>query len=1034
MARAALVLVALASCLPGAASAETRSRASILVINSYHWGFGWTDAQVSGIMAVLTGGNAHHEVFLEHMDVLRQGESFDDAFFGEYLQRRFGRQKFDLIMVTDDAAMRFVARHHADRFADTPIVFSDVSEAQVARLPAGLPVTGVLEREDVAGTLAIARQLRPNARQIVVFGNRADTGAGPRKNQTTLASLKLDLPVRLYEDLPLESIVELAAAVSPDDIMFSFAHAFDQNGGWHGYGDVMVAITRVARTPVLDFTSHRVRQGISLGGKVADGARAGRAAAELALRVLGGEDPARIAPIAPTLQAVFSYPVMRRHGIAESELPVDAVILDKPRSILDEYRPVVISAALVFALLLAVIALLLANIRRRQAAEARLAASEERLRLTLRVAQVGLYDLDLKTGHARVSDEYARMLGFDPGSFVESAAAWTSRAHPDDRQRMRANFASYLAGERPAYAEECRQRSHSGDWRWILSKGEIVERDAEGRPLRMLGIHLDITGRKQAEQALAQFKETLDLTRDLVFMFDPDTLKFVYVNQGAADRLGYERDTLLGKTPVDLTPGMDESGFRRLTAKLVRGELPLVRAEVTQRCADGSEVPVEGQLQYIVPPQGSPRFVAILRDITERKRAEELLRQSEARFAMLFHQSPVPLGVTRLADGLYLDLNDAFLETFRFRREELVGKRFSSNQYVDPEERAALLDRLGRDGTVQHFETRWKTRDGAARICEISGRATRVDGEDALLWACIDVTEQRLARRRIEELNATLEMRVEERTRALERAQADLLRAEKTAALGRMVAGVAHELNTPLGNSLLMASHLADTGRGLRDVMSGGLRRSQLEKYLSGNEETTALLIGNLQRAAELVAGFKRVAVDQASAKRRRFDLATVVAENIAALLPGLRLTAYRVTQDIAAAIECDSYPGPLGQVITNLVENAVRHGFDGRDHGVVTIRAQRPGGDQVILTVSDDGVGIPATDIHRIYDPFFTTRLGRGGSGLGLNIVYNIVTAVLGGRIEVASEPGSGTTFTVTLPVVAPAMAELPRAAEPIH
>ncbi|ELX13409.1 putative signal transduction histidine kinase [Janthinobacterium sp. HH01] len=285
------------------------------------------------------------------------------------------------------------------------------------------------------------------------------------------------------------------------------------------------------------------------------------------------------------------------------------------------------------------------------------------------------------------------------------------------------------------------------------------------------------------------------------------------------------------------------------------------------------------------------------------------------------------------------------------------------------------------------------------------------------------------------QLNETLERRVAERTAdlvtankdlaqaldTLRIAQGELVNSEKLAALGSLVAGVAHELNTPIGNGLLAATVLADKTRQFSSDYSSGLTRRTTEAYISDMTQITELVVRNIARSAELVTSFKQVAVDQTSSQRRRFLLASVVSENIKALLPTINKTAFTVEQAMPGDIDMDSYPGPIGQVLINLVNNAIVHGFEGRSQGTITIDAALAEPGWLELRIGDDGVGIAAEHIGRIYDPFFTTKLGAGSSGLGLNISHNIVTGLLGGKIRVVSRPAGGTTFVLHLPLVAP-------------
>ena len=289
-------------------------------------------------------------------------------------------------------------------------------------------------------------------------------------------------------------------------------------------------------------------------------------------------------------------------------------------------------------------------------------------------------------------------------------------------------------------------------------------------------------------------------------------------------------------------------------------------------------------------------------------------------------------------------------------------------------------------------------------------------GDHASLLFAMKVMRDKLIERRdaLQEANTELEHSVE----SLLRTQDDLVRSEKLAALGALVAGVAHELNTPLGNSLLAASALIDHTQGFERDSAQGIKRSHLDHFVGEVKQASAIVMRNLQRAGELVASFKQVAVDRASAQAREFLLDEVVGEIMLTLWPSLKKSGVVITHDVPLGIVMLSYPGPLGQVITNLINNAVLHGFDGRPGGTVHVAARRLENDWVELTVRDDGLGIAPDILGRIYDPFFTTKLGRGGSGLGLNIVYNMVHGVLGGRISASSELGKGALFTVTLPL----------------
>lgn len=283
---------------------------------------------------------------------------------------------------------------------------------------------------------------------------------------------------------------------------------------------------------------------------------------------------------------------------------------------------------------------------------------------------------------------------------------------------------------------------------------------------------------------------------------------------------------------------------------------------------------------------------------------------------------------------------------------------------------------------------------------------------------------------------ADLEERVGERTRSLQSANAELqgtlqtlqaaqkqlVENERLVSLGRLVAGVAHELNTPLGNALVCASTLEDQQRDMAaTVHTGQVRKSALLAQLDNGIEASSLVRRNVERAADIVRSFKQLALDQTTEMRRDFLADQVIGDVLTTLRPMFKHTAFEIQTALAPGIEMDSYPGPLGQVITNVVQNALIHGFDGRSRGVLRLTCQVLENGMVQVVCSDDGNGMPPQVLERIFDAFFTTKFGQGGSGLGMQIVYTLVTGLLGGQVQVHSALGEGTRVEIVLPLHAP-------------
>ncbi len=273
----------------------------------------------------------------------------------------------------------------------------------------------------------------------------------------------------------------------------------------------------------------------------------------------------------------------------------------------------------------------------------------------------------------------------------------------------------------------------------------------------------------------------------------------------------------------------------------------------------------------------------------------------------------------------------------------------------------------------------------------------------------------------LSDANHELERRRSEAEAALEslrEAQEAMVQSEKLASLGALVAGVAHEINTPVGIAVSCASHLADATQALRRrAEEGELGKAEFARYLTTAIDTTDLILGNCERASQLIAGFKQVAVDRASAERRGVNLAAYIQDTLVSLQPKLRPSGHAVAVNCPGDLELDSYPGVLSQILSNLVMNALTHAFaDGRP-GDMAITVDLPTPDTVRLCFTDNGRGMSEEHRARVFEPFFTTRRGRGGSGLGLHIVHNLVVGVLKGSITVDSMPDQGTSFTLLFP-----------------
>lgn len=405
------------------------------------------------------------------------------------------------------------------------------------------------------------------------------------------------------------------------------------------------------------------------------------------------------------------------------------------------------------------------------------------------------------------------------------------------------------------------------------------------------------------------------------------------------------------------------------------------------------------------------------------------LQQSEAAMQALMENMPAAVASFDMQSQL-LRCNSRYAALFGASPQDLVGRNISS--YVPQ----VVLDQiktpwdLALQGTPQNYR-RFNVNPQTAELTWVdsglvpSYRDGVQVGIDAVL---VDVTDKVQADAEIRTLNTQLERRVNVRTEELNQARNalqdshdELVRSQAKAGLSAMVASVSHELGTPIGNSALVASTFVDLSRKLQsDLEKGTLRKSELASFSEMLIDGSSQLKTNLERAEILLRNFKQVSADQASEQRRTFDLAEVVKEVISSMGPVLKRSPHKVNVKVPQGILMDSLPGPLGQVIINLINNALLHAFEGIAQGEVCIEVSHDEA-SVQITVSDNGRGMSAEVRARLFQPFFSTKIGSGGTGLGMSIVDTIVRKSLGGAMRVKSEPGHGTRFDIDLPKAAP-------------
>lgn len=606
--------------------------------------------------------------------------------------------------------------------------------------------------------------------------------------------------------------------------------------------------------------------------------------------------------------------------------------------------------------------------------------------------------------------------------------------HPPDEQKR---LAEYLASPLSPGLRR------SGEWRLQRRNRSLVDVDItsldvtyDGHPAR-LALLIDITDRKRAERELQLhnrwLKSVLSHFPGGVSVVD-NQLRLVEWNEQFRKLLDFPDEMFDGEPRTLLD-------FVRFNAE--RGEYGEVDVEAYM--ADAERLVRNQQAHHfertrpngtVLEVRGTPLpdggFVSSYTDVTERRRHEERLRAANLRYEELNAalESKVAERTLRLEKEIEERrvVEQAVRQSAEWLRE-IIDTMPAGILLWDREQHLVAWNEAFRrlypeaSGVLRPGLERRALRQAMIGHGEVS--ASDVAHDD---WDRLGQWERHLPDGRVVSIErmATSEggrLVLQNDITALRRTAELLARNERMASLGNLVAGIAHEINTPIGNALMVASALAHRIAEFEAALAeGALRRSVLERFVEGVRESDDLLERNLVRAANLIQNFKQVAVDQASDRRRVFDLATVLEEVRMTLLPRFKQSPHRLELDTEVGVSLDSYPGALGQIVTNLVENALVHAFEAGGQGLISLRARRLDETSAEIVCADNGAGIPAEVLPRIFDPFFTTKLGKGGSGLGLSIVLNLVRDLLGGDMHVDSEPGRGTRFIITLPLTAPA------------
>ena len=823
-----------------------------------------TDAIEDGLYGTLQArAPDRFELYTEFLDSSRFPDAEHKTQMLAMLREKYAATHIDLLFAIGPAALEFLSEYRASLFPDAAIVFAAVSERSLAKRPLPPNTTGIVSRFDPVMTLELALRLQPDARHLFVV-----TGAAPFDRsweavaRDKFAPYEDRLDVTYLAGLPLQQLLTMVGRLPAHSIIIHFTVFEDGTGAKFIPRDVVEKVSAAANAPVYSAYDTVLGYGI-VGGFMDTFEAVGAAAAGIGLRVLAGEPPESIRPEeAETHRFIVDWRQLRRWGLSEANLPPDAVIRFKELSFWDRYKvqgTAVIAVVVLQRLLITGLAL---QARRRRRAEASLNESEERMSLAVESTTLGIWQLDVPTYRIWATDTCRQILGLDPQEVLTSKS-FMNVCHPDDLDRTTQTCVEAIA-QGKSYDQEYRVVHPDGRVRWVLDRARNVG-DTSSKSRRMTGVIIDITERKQAEQALREseerYRNVVETQTEMICRFLPDTT-LTFVNDAYCRFFGRARDQLVGTKFVDLIPKSARPGVLRHVESIMQNP----RTQIYEH--------------EVLQPDGS-------------------------------------IGWQQWFDHAIVD---------------------STGQVVE-------LQGIGRDTTQ-------------------------------LKRAELDAQERR----------------------------EEVTHLTRVAILGELSGALAHELNQPL-TAILSNAQAA---------------QRLMERDPVDLDEVRAILadIADDDKRAGDVINRLRALMKKGEAKLLPLGLNNLAADVLGLAHSELIERSVEVTTRLAPGLpDIHGDRVQLQQVVLNLLMNACE-AMDETPPGdrSIVISTEHDGNGTLRMAVTDRGDGIPAGIIDRVFEPFATTK--KHGLGLGLSICRSIIAAH-GGRLSAANNRDDrGATFLISLPI----------------
>ncbi|MCP4579453.1 MAG: PAS domain S-box protein [Deltaproteobacteria bacterium] len=1023
------------------ADALSSNPKQVLVLYSYHDGIPWEKLADKGLRAAFASmAKAPVALNIEYMDLLRYTDENYIAKIKELYRLKYANKKFDLIISMDAEATTFLIDHGEDLFFGVPIVFASDDQDFLHKEALPPKITGIFRGEDYGRALDLAIKLQPDTRNIYVISGAALTDRLVAESARAAFGAHEDrFNIHYWFDLPLERILDRVSHLPEHSIIIYLIILRDAEGKPLISRDVLSLISEKANAPVFSLWDTYMGYGM-VGGALTSAELQGQKAAELALRILGGENPNDIKPMKLENIPIFDWRQLRRWGISEERLPPGSIVRFREYSLFEQYGWKMLGGAFIIFAQSALIVFIVIILRRRRQAEGR-ARESERKHLTLLSNLQGVAYRCLDDSNWTMlflSEGCGALTGYDPVDFIQhKTVSFNELIHPDDREHVW-NEIQQAIGRSMPYKLSYRIRTASGEEKWVYEQGASVSQPEDG-PQVLEGFITDITNMELAKKELTEKMHLLALSSEIGAILSRGgpmaaalqqcTESLVHHLDAAFARIwliNADERILELKAGAGLHTRMDGEHSRIPIGKDMIGGIALNKKPYLSNSVIGDPLfhdQAWAKREHMASFAGQPLMVAekivgviglfARRPLTEtigkalasaadgiamgveRKRYEEALSFSRTRLKTVLKTIP-DLVWLKDPEGVYLACNSKFERFFGARESEIVGKTdydFVSKELADffrEKDQAAILAgqpllneeevTFADDGHREFLETiKTSMIDDQGRIVGVLGIAR-------------DITE----RKKAAQVKETLEKQ--------------LRQAQKMEAIGTLAGGIAHDFNNILSAIYGYAELAYD------DMTRPEMLRQDLDEIIKGAERSKKL-VGQ-------ILTFSR----KSEQEKEPLQISRVVEEALKLLRASIPAT-IDIQQDISSEALLLADPTQIQQVVINLCTNAY-HAMreSGGTLGValketeISESEEIPelklcAGRYIQLEISDTGTGMKEEIKSKIFEPYFTTKGIGEGTGLGLAVVHGVVESH-GGRINVYSEPGQGTTFHIYFPV----------------